>query len=171
MNSVAQSIIAALTARGVSPQIITLLISMIPLLELRGSILIAGPGLNLPLIETYIVAVLGNMLPIPFILLFIEKIFNRMKKIKFIGKFPYWCEKKAMKRSDQIKKYGYWGLFMFVAIPLPGTGAWTGSLLAVLMGLKRGKSLLFIFLGVMTAGIIMSLVSYGALNSIINLFK
>lgn len=170
MDSVVNSIIAALSARNVSPQIITLLISMIPLLELRGSILVAGAALKLPLIQTYIVAVIGNMLPIPFILLFIEKIFNAMKKVKYLEKFPNWCEKKAMKKSDQIKKYGYWGLFLFVAIPLPGTGAWTGSLLAVLLGLKRGKSLLFILLGVMTAGLIMSLISYGVLQSIINLF-
>ncbi|MBR0366724.1 MAG: small multi-drug export protein [Clostridia bacterium] len=170
MDSVVNSIIAALSARNVSPQIITLLISMIPLLELRGSILIAGAALKLPLIQTYITAVIGNMLPIPFILLFIEKIFNSMKKVKYLEKFPNWCEKKAMKKADQIKKYGYWGLFLFVAIPLPGTGAWTGSLLAVLLGLKRGKSLLFILLGVMTAGLIMSLISYGVLQSIINLF-
>ena len=166
MYSVVNSIIAALSARNVSPQIITLLISMIPLLELRGSILIAGAALKLPLIQTYITAVIGNMLPIPFILLFIEKIFNSMKKVKYLEKFPNWCEKKAMKKADQIKKYGYWGLFLFVAIPLPGTG----SLLAVLLGLKRGKSLLFILLGVMTAGLIMSLISYGVLQSIINLF-
>ncbi|MBQ2662882.1 MAG: small multi-drug export protein, partial [Clostridia bacterium] len=69
------------------------------------------------------------------------------------------------------EKYGYWGLFLFVAIPLPGTGAWTGSLLAVLMGLKPKKSFLFITLGVMTAGLIMSLVSFGVLNNIINMFK
>lgn len=171
MDSVVNSIIAALSARNVSPQIITLLISMIPLLELRGSILVAGAALKLPLIQTYITAVIGNMLPIPFILLFIEKIFNFMKKIKYLEKFPNWCERKAMKKSDQIKKYGYWGLFLFVAIPLPGTGAWTGSLLAVLLGLKRGKSLLFIFFGVMTAGLIMCLISYGVLQNIINLFK
>ena len=144
---------------------------MIPLLELRGSILVAGAALKLPLIQTYIVAVIGNMLPIPFILLFIEKIFNLMKKVKYLEKFPNWCERKAMKKSDQIKKYGYWGLFLFVAIPLPGTGAWTGSLLAVLLGLKRGKSLLFILFGVMTAGLIMSLISYGVLQNIINLFN
>ena len=94
-----------------------------------------------------------------------------MKKIPFIKKFPYWCEKKALKHSDQIKKYGYWGLFLFVAIPLPGTGAWTGSLLAVLFGLNRKKSLLYIFLGVLTAGLIMTLVSFGAINWILSLFR
>jgi uncharacterized membrane protein len=128
-------------------------------LELRGSILVAGSLLNLPFIQSYIVAVIGNMLPIPFILLFIEKIFEWLKKSKHFHKFPVWMEKKALSKSAQIEKYGYFGLFLFVAIPLPGTGAWTGSLLSVLLGLKPKKSFLFIFLGVMTAGILMSVLS------------
>ena len=152
------------------PQLAVLIVSMVPLVELRGGIPLARL-LELPLSEALIFSGIGNVIPIPFILLFIEKIFQWMKKIKYLEKFPHWCEKKALKHSDQIKKYGYLGLYLFVAIPLPGTGAWTGSLLAVLLGLKRGKSLLFIFLGVLTAGLIMSLVSYGALNSILDLFK
>ncbi|MBQ3426768.1 MAG: small multi-drug export protein [Clostridia bacterium] len=171
MDQIVNSIITTLSAHNVSPQIITLIISMIPLLELRGSILVAGAALQLPFIQTYITAVIGNMLPIPFILLFIEKIFKLMKKVPYIEKFPHWCERKAMSKADQIKKYGYFGLYLFVAIPLPGTGAWTGSLLAVLLGLKRGKSLLFILLGVMTAGLVMSLISYGVLQNLIDLFR
>ncbi len=171
MEAAVGSIIEVLEAHSVSPQIITFLISMIPLLELRGSIIVAGSILRLPFFETFIAAVLGNMLPIPFILLFIEKIFSWMKKVNGLKKFPDWIEKKAMKKSEQIEKYGYLGLFLFVAIPLPGTGAWTGSLLAVLFGMKPKKSLLFIFFGVLTAGIIMSLVSFGAINTIVNLFK
>ncbi len=169
MDSVVSSITSALTAHNVSPQIITFLISMIPLLELRGSIIVAGAALKLPFIQTFITAVAGNMLPIPFILFFIEKIFDWMKSTKRLSILPNKIEEKAMKKSDQIKKYGYFGLFLFVAIPLPGTGAWTGSLLAVLFRLKRGKSLLFIFLGVITAGFIMSLISYGVLNTLINI--
>ncbi len=170
MDAAVSSIISALETHNVSPQIITFLISMIPLLELRGSIIVAGSILRLPFFQTFIAAVIGNMLPIPFILLFIEKIFSYMKKVKGLKKFPDWIEKKAMKKSEQIEKYGYLGLFLFVAIPLPGTGAWTGSLLAVLFGMKPKKSLLFIFFGVLTAGIIMSLVSFGAINAIVNLF-
>ena len=170
MESAVASIINVLEAHNVSPQIITFLISMIPLLELRGSIIVAGSILRLPFLETFIAAVIGNMLPIPFILLFIEKIFAWMKKVNGLKKFPDWIEAKAMKKSEQIEKYGYLGLFLFVAIPLPGTGAWTGSLLAVLFGMKPKKSLLFIFFGVLTAGIVMSLVSFGAINSIVNLF-
>lgn len=169
MNNLVSIIITALEARYVSPQIITVLISMIPLLELRGSIIVAGSILKLPLVQTYIAAVLGNMLPIPFILLFIRKIFEWMKKISFLKKIPEWIENKTMKKSGQIEKYGYFGLFLFVAIPLPGTGAWTGSLLAVLFGMDFKKSLLFIFLGVLTAGFVMSLVSFGAINGILGL--
>lgn len=100
------------------------------------------------------------MLPIPFILLFIEKIFKWMKNSR-LKAFPEWVEKHAMKHSDQIEKYGYFGLFLFVAIPLPGTGAWTGSLLAVLFGMKPLKSLIAIFCGVVVAGIIISILSVG----------
>lgn len=167
MESIVESIVGALQAHNVSPQIITLLISMIPLLELRGSIIVAGGILKLPFIQTFIAAVIGNMVPIPFILLFIEKIFAWMKRVPHIRRFPDWIEAKAMKKSAQIEKYGYLGLFLFVAIPLPGTGAWTGSLLAVLFGLKPAKSLLFVFFGVVTAGFIMSLLSFGIIQNIL----
>lgn len=156
---------------SLSGEVIIFIISMIPILELRGSILIAPLLLHTSLVPTYIAAVLGNLLPIPFILLFIERIFEWMGKTKHLKKFPEWMKNKAMKHSEQIEKYGYLGLFLFVAIPLPGTGAWTGSLLAVLFGLKPKKSFLFIALGVMTAGLIMSLISFGALNNILNLFR
>ena len=165
MESIVQSIVAALTGK-ISKEFIVFLVSMIPLLELRGSILAAG-FLQMNFLPTYIAAVLGNMLPIPFILLFIEKIFAWMKKSKHFHKLPDWIEKRAMSKSAQIEKYGYWGLFLFVAIPLPGTGAWTGSLLAVLLGLKPKKSFLFILLGVMTAGLVMSLLAFGVIKNLI----
>lgn len=170
MDQIVTSLMNTMEMHNIPHQLITFLISMIPLLELRGGILVAGAALKLPFMWTFITAVVGNMLPIPFILLFIEKIFNWMKTTRRLSKLPNWIEAKAMKKSDQIKKYGYFGLFLFVAIPLPGTGAWTGSLLAVLFGLNRRKSLFFIFLGVLTAGLIMSLVSYGAINGLISLF-
>ena len=168
MDNIAISIMTALDGWGIPHQLITALISMIPLLELRGSILVAGL-LKLPLIQTYIAAVIGNMIPIPFILIFIRKIFEWMKnsKIKWIATVPIKLENKVMKKSGQIEKYGYLGLFLFVAIPLPGTGAWTGSLLSVLLGMNRKKSLFVIFLGVLTAGLIMTLVSYGVLGNIL----
>lgn len=169
MDSVAQSLTQSLSAVGVPNWLVVMLISMIPLLELRGSILVAGILLKMKFLTTYVSAVIGNMIPIPFILLFITTIFNWMKKMPFINKFPDWCEKKALKHSEQIEKYGYFGLYLFVAIPLPGTGAWTGSLLAVLFGLDFKKSLLSIFLGVMTAGCVMSIIAFGV-NGLISLF-
>lgn len=166
MEAVTTSLVEFFVERGLSPQLITFIISMIPVLELRGSIVVAGGILKLPFIQTFLVAVIGNMLPIPFILLFIEKIFNWLKKTR-LKKFPIWVEKHAMKHSAQIEKYGYLGLFLFVAIPLPGTGAWTGSLLAVLFNMKPAKSLLFVFFGVLTAGLVMSLLSFGILQNIL----
>ena len=170
MDAVAQTLTNALASAGIPHWLVISLISMIPLLELRGSILVAGILLQTPWLPTYVSAVIGNMIPIPFILLFIKAIFNFMRKIKGIQKFPEWCEKKALKHSEQIEKYGYFGLYLFVAIPLPGTGAWTGSLAAVLFGLDFKKSLLAVFLGVMTAGLVMSVIAYGA-SGLIGLFS
>ena len=165
MDSIVQSIVTALSGK-ISKELIVFLVSMVPLL-LRGRIL-AAVLIKMSFFPSYIAAVLGNMLPIPFILLFIEKIFAWMKKSKHLHKIPDWLEKKALSKSAQIEKYGYLGLFLFVAIPLPGTGAWTGSLIAVLFGMKPKKSLLFIFLGVLTAGLIMSLLSFGVLKQLIS---
>lgn len=166
MENIAISLMNTLEAWHIPHQLITTIISMIPLIELRGSILVGGT-LNLPFIQTFIASVIGNMLPIPFILLFIDKIFKWMKSVKRLSKIPTWIEERAMKKSEQIEKYGYWGLLLFVGIPLPGTGAWTGSLLAVLFGLEKKKSLFCIFLGVLLAGFIMSLVGYGVLNTLL----
>lgn len=170
MEQVAENLVNSLNGMGIHPQLITFFVSMIPLLELRGSIIVAGSILRLPFAATYIIAVLGNMLPIPFILMFIKKIFDWMKTRPKLGKFPDWIQNRAMKKSEQIEKYGYLGLMLFVAIPLPGTGAWTGALLAVLFNMKPAKSLLFILLGVAIAGLVMSLVSYGLIDWIIGLF-
>lgn len=169
MDQIAGTLTTALSAAGIPNWLVVLLISMIPLLELRGSILVAGILLQMKFVPTFVSAVIGNMIPIPFILLFIKAIFRFMKKIPWIEKFPVWCEKKALKHSDQIRKYGYFGLYLFVAIPLPGTGAWTGSLASVLFGLDFKKSLLAVFLGVLTAGLVMSVIAFGA-NGIIGLF-
>lgn len=143
------------------PYVIVAIISMIPVLELRGSILVALPILHTQVLLTYIVAVIANMIPIPFIIFFIEKIFAFLKSFKHIGKLIIKLEEKTLAKSDQINKYGIWGLYLFVAIPLPGTGAWTGALLSVLLGIKPKKALPAIFAGVATAGIIMSIVGYG----------
>ena len=169
MDAITQSLVEVFSGK-ISNELIIFLVSMIPLLELRGSILVAGVLLRTALIPTYVLAVLGNMLPIPFILMFIQAIFNWMKKVKYLEKIANGIEKRALSKSEQIEKYGYFGLYLFVAIPLPGTGAWTGSLLAVLFGLNKKKSLFAIFLGVATAGLVMALLSYGVLGNIINFF-
>ena len=148
-----------------SKELIVFLISTIPILELRGSLIAAG-FLKMEFLSTYIIAVIGNMLPIPFIFIFIEKIFVWLKKTRaenFVNKL----EKRATEKSDVIKKYGKFGLYLFVAIPLPGTGAWTGSLAAVLMRMKFRDSIIPIFLGVLTAGLIMSLISFGIIKQIV----
>ncbi|MBP3329517.1 MAG: small multi-drug export protein [Clostridia bacterium] len=147
-------------------ELIAFLISLLPILELRGG-LIAANLLGVKLIPAFIICFIGNMLPIPFILLFIEKIFDWLRDKKGLGKVVRYCEKKADKNRDKIDKYGYWGLLILVAIPLPGTGGWTGALVAALMRLDIKKSLPVIAAGVLIAGIIVSLVMYGAVDALI----
>ena len=149
----------------VSKEIIVFVVSMIPILELRGSILAAG-FLKMEFFSTFIIAVLGNMLPIPFILVFIDKIFDWLKKTPMKNMVEK-LENKALSKSDQIRKYGKFGLFLFVAIPLPGTGAWTGALAATLLRMKKRDSLPAIFFGVVTAGLIMSLLAFGIIKNVI----
>lgn len=136
--------------------------SMIPIIELRGAIPL-GAALGLPWWLNYILSVLGNMLPVPFILLFINAFIRFMSrsKIKFFNKFANWLLKKAEKNREKIQKYGFWGVAFFVAIPLPVTGAWTGSLVAAVIDLKFWKAMLSALIGVMIAGVIMTLISYG----------
>ncbi len=143
-----------------------LICSMIPIIELRGSIPL-GAGLGLSFWMNYLLSIVGNMIPVPFILLFIGAIIRWMKKVKhpvFLSKFAFWLERKVEKNRPKIEKYSFWGLFLFVAIPLPGTGAWTGSLVASMIGVKFSKALLAVALGVLTAGVIMTLISYGVLG-------
>ncbi len=142
--------------------------SMIPIIELRGAIPL-GTGFGLHPVLNYMISVVGNMLPVPIILLFVKIVLDWMKKVKGLSKIALWVEAKAEKNKGKIEKYGYLGIFIFVAIPLPGTGAWTGSLIAALMKMKFWKSLLFVFFGVLTAGIIMLLGS-NAVAFIIGLF-
>ena len=135
-------------------------ISMLPIIELRGGIP-TGALLGLPLWSNYLVSIIGNFLPVPFILLFIRKILAWMKTTKRLAKIALWLEEKAQKKSDQVMRYASLGLFLFVAIPLPGTGAWTGALIASLLDMRMKYALPAILLGVLTAGVIMSLASYG----------
>lgn len=142
------------------------ILSMLPIIELRGG-LIAAALLNLDGLLSFIVCYIFNLLPIPFILLLIRWIFNQFKKTKHLGKIVDKMEDKVEKKKGQIEKYGYWGLFLFVAIPLPGTGAWTGALIATMLDMDKKKSFLAIALGVAGAGLIMMILSYGLLKGII----
>ncbi len=140
-------------------------ISMLPILELRASIPV-GYTLGFPIFSNVIISVIGNMLPIPFILIFINKILHFMSnsRISFFNKTAGFVLKKADKNKDKITKYATWGLFLFVAIPLPGTGAWTGALVASLLNMKRSKALISIFAGVLAAATLVSLICYGFID-------
>lgn len=153
----------------ISPEWVVFIISMIPILELRGG-LIAASILNIPIVKAIPFCIVGNIVPIPFILLFIKKILKWMQKIKGLRVIANWLENKAMKKSDKIKKGEFWGLALFVGIPLPGTGAWTGSLIAALLDIDIKKAVLAELLGIVIATIIMSILSYGLLDVIMGWF-
>ena len=147
----------------ISDIIYVFLCSMVPIIELRGAIPL-GATLELPFYLNYIICVIGNMIPVPFILLFIRHILNWMKMLPKLDKIAIWVENKAEKNKAKVLKYATFGLFFFVALPLPGTGAWTGSLVAAMLDMRLKKAIPAIFLGVMTAGVIMTLASYGFLS-------
>ncbi len=150
-------------------ELIVFIISLFPILELRGG-LIAAAILGVKPLNAYIVSIIGNLLPIPFILLFLEKVLDWMEKskVKFFNKTATWVRKKGEKDKVKIEKYGYIGLILFVGIPLPGTGAWTGTLVATVLNLDKKKSFLCTIVGVLMASIIMMLISYGLISNLIN---
>ena len=168
MQKAAQSIVAFIIGIfGVSAgKIIGItFISMIPIIELRGSIPV-GFVMGLPWYASLVCYIIGNMLPVPVILLFVVKVFEFMKKHNILTKFVNKMEQKAMNRSEKVSKGEFWGLMLFVAIPLPGTGAWTGALIAALLKMNRRDSFLSILLGVTIAGTIITLGTYGVLGFI-----
>lgn len=141
--------------------IMTFIISMIPVIELRGAIPIAvANGLNIWVAIP--VSIIGNLVPVPFIIIFIHKIFEMLReKSKGLNRLVTSLEKRAANKSDVVQKYAFWGLFVLVAIPLPGTGAWTGSLVAAMLKMSLKRSFPAIALGVITAGIIVAFVTFG----------
>ena len=149
--------------------IIVFLISMVPLIELRGAIPYAV-GFELPVWPSCLVAVLGNMLPVPFIFLFARRILEWGKDKKVIGGFFRWCLEKGDKARVKLEsKAGrglYIALLLFVGIPLPGTGAWTGTLAASFLNMDFKKSVLYVLLGVLLAGVIMLIASLGVFGAI-----
>ena len=147
----------------VGPRLCVFFCSMIPIIELRGGIPL-GAGLGLPWWQTMLFAIAGNMLPVPFILLFIRFIIDKMaqSRIRFFNKIAGWLNRKAEKNRPKIEKYAFWGMALFVAIPLPVTGAWCGSLVCATIGEKFWRAMLSAFIGVCIAAVIMTLASYGA---------
>lgn len=148
-----------LTAYGIPDWLVVFIISVCPILECRLGMFTAIVLLEMNPFVGFIISFLGNILPIPFILLLINWIFKVLKKVPGISKAIFWLENKTMQKRDKIDKYGIWGLLIFVAIPLPGTGGWTGALLASLLELDKKKSFLVISLGVFIAGLIITVLS------------
>ena len=150
----------------VSKEALIFIISLLPILELRGGLL-AASLLKVEYLTALPICVIGNILPIPFILLFIRRIFALLKKTRTFRPLVEKLERRAMGKRDRIKEYEFVGLLLFVGIPLPGTGAWTGALIASLLQIDLKKSSIAILLGVGLAAIIMSFVSYGVLANLL----
>ena len=145
----------------ISPEGAVFIISMIPLLELRGGLL-AASLLKISAAKAIPLCIVGNIIPIPFILLFIRQIFKVLKKTKLFRGLVMKLEDRAMRKSDQVKKYEFWGLMLFVGIPLPG------SLIASLLEIDIKKSSLAIFCGIIMATVIMYIVSYGLVGNLVH---
>lgn len=158
---------------SVPNEIIVLLISMIPVIELRGALPVAVVAFNMPWLEALLLCVVGNLLPVPFIIWFLRPIFEWMKKTKLLRGLVIRLENRAKKkaeaanakedarkRNSRKNAVSFWALFAFVAIPLPGTGAWTGALIASVMGMRLKHSFPAVALGVVTAGLIMLALSH-----------
>ena len=143
-----------------SAEMIAFIVSLLPVLELRGGLIVAKL-LGVSFFKAFIICFIGNLLPIPFILLFIRKIFTLLKRFKRFERLLDKLEAKSIRKAEKVKKYRLLGLFMFVAIPLPGTGAWTGALIADLLDIRIKHSFPAIAVGVFVAGTIISVLSYG----------
>jgi len=143
--------------------LMTLVLSMTPIIELRGAIPVATAN-GLDLWFAIVLSVIGNMIPVPFIIVFIRKIFEWMRrKNEKLNKLVIRFEQRAEKHKETVIKYEFWGLFILVAIPLPGTGAWTGALVAAMMDMRLKNAVPAIFLGVVAAGLIVAAVTGGVL--------
>ena len=149
--------------------LICFFVSMVPLIELRGAIPFAV-GFDLPLLPSYIVCVIGNMVPVPFIYLFARKVLEWGADKPVIGKFFTWCLQKGEKGGQKLQQKAgrglFWALLLFVGIPLPGTGAWTGTLAASLLDMDFKSSVTAVLLGVVLAGIIMGVASTGVFSAL-----
>lgn len=157
---------SGITGMAFGKEIMVFIISLMPILELRGGLL-AASLIGLDPIPSYIISIIGNILPIPFILWFMGSILKWMHGKKHLNRIATWLDKKVEKNRSKIENVGFWGLVIFVGIPLPGTGAWTGCLIASVLQMDKKKSFLAATLGVIMASIIMMFISFGLLKGII----
>ena len=141
----------------------TLVIGMLPVLEIRGAIPV-GVAAGLDPWSAFFVGFVGNMLPVPFLILLTRKIIEWMKKHHILDKLTSFLERKGSQKAHTVQKYSFWGLFILVAIPLPGTGAWTGALVASLLDMRLKRALPAIAMGVIVAGLIVLLATYGVVS-------
>ncbi len=146
-----------------SIEITVMLVAALPIIELRGAIPV-GISLGLSPIHATILSFIGSMIPVPFILFTIRPIFNYMKTTKTFKKLIHKLTDRSMNSSGKIQKYGYWGLLLFVAIPLPGTGVWSGSLAASLLDMRFKWAFPTIFIGNLIAGVLIMLLSHGVVS-------
>ena len=141
--------------------LLTMLISMLPVVELRGG-LPAGVAMGLPIPTAFAASLVGNMIPVPFIILFVRPLFRWVRvHIPRLGGFVARLESRAKEKSVDVSRYQTWGLLIFVAIPLPGTGAWTGALIAAVLNMRLKRAVPVIFAGVVIAGCIITVLTYG----------
>ena len=168
MESIMSWVISALSGH-VSREMIVFIISMVPILELRGGLL-AASVLNINITRALWICIIGNIIPVPFILLLITPIFNWLKQTKTFRPMVEKMEARALSKREQVEKYEFWGLVLFVGIPLPGTGAWTGTLAASLLDMDFKSSVIAVMLGVVLAGVIMGLLSMGEFGALGTIF-
>lgn len=149
---------------GLPAPLVVVLLSMLPILELRFAIPFAYFQYSMPWVETLCLAAIGNLLPVPFIIILGKKILHLLSKVKVFARIVEKLEKKASKNADKIQSYAFWGLILFVAIPWPGTGAWTGALIACFLQMRLRKAFPAIALGVLIAGFLMCGITYGFID-------
>lgn len=167
MEGIVQSVIDlfGISNVGYGREIIVFIISLLPLLELRGGIL-AAFLLDLNPVSSYIISFIANILVVPIALFLLKLFFDLLRKIKFFDKIITKIENKCLSKREQLDKYGYIGLILFIGIPIPGTGAWTGCFLASLLNMDKKKSFIAGVLGVLLSSIIMMVLTFGILDSI-----
>ena len=153
---------------GAGEALATLIVSMLPVIELRGAIPM-GVGLGLPVWQAAVIAMVGNMLPVPFIIAFVRTLMDWLRtKSDRARRFVSWLERKGSgEKALRVQQTQFWGLLLFVAVPLPGTGAWTGALIAAMLNMRMKRALPPILLGVLIAGIIVSLATAGVIRLLV----